>query len=317
MKQGSGNSQNIDQATLNDDWWQSLFAKDDLQELIKSEGTGVAISEHTSAPKPKHVVNTDWIRVQECFVNESLLECIVVECNRGGLLVQHKHFEGFVPLSHLLNDKEEILSTQLEQYIGRLLQLKIIEQDPERLRVILSERNAKTQPGAGQKLLQQISSGQSISGSVTTITKFGVFVDIGGIEGLIHISEISWRRISQPAKFVGIGDQLEALVLKVDQDRQRVALSLKQLRPNPWKSVQEDYSIGDVVMVEVTEVVRFGAFAKLNDDLEGLIHISAMNLAEGVLPWQTFKVGQQISVKIQKIDPAKQRLSLILNPVRT
>lgn len=291
--------------TVGDNWWNGILAED------SKKGTSDA-DNVTSDTIRDAAGKTDWELVEEHYQNETVIECSVIEWNRGGLIVRHASFQGFLPTSHIVDGDNEILSSNLRNYIGRDMKLRIIEYDANRSRVILSERAAQTKPGERKKLLEKIEDGQIIQGSVTTITKFGVFLDIGGLEGLIHISEISWRRISQPANIVNFGDQIKALVLDVDRERARVALSVKQLHPNPWDTVRELYKEGDTVLVEITEVVRFGAFAKVNEDLEGLIHISEMGLPDDVHPWKRYKVGQGLSARILSIDPTEQRLSLSL-----
>ena len=225
-----------------------------------------------------------------------------------------------MPTSHLLqapSTYEGDLQDLLETYQGKTLRLKIIECNPERGRVVLSERAAETDPGRRIELLSDLREGDCLPGHVTTITDFGVFVDLGGLEGLVHISELSWGRVHHPAKIVSIGDEVEVCVLQIDRERSRVALSLKRLKPNPWETIETRYHVGQITDAVITNVVSFGAFARLEPGLDGLIHASEMgkNGSQSIRLNEYLNEGQRVRVSILLIDPDRQRLGLGLHVI--
>jgi small subunit ribosomal protein S1 len=259
----------------------------------------------------------DWDRAFELFELDEPICLQVTGYNRGGLLVSGQELQGFVPISHLVdmpgNRPEPEQEEMLANYLDRELQLKIIECDQERGRVVFSERAALSQSGSRNLLLHQLRSGDCVQGSVTNITDFGVFVDLGGIEGLVHVSEISWGRVRHPTDVVRLGEQIRVFVIKVEQDRSRVALSMKRLRPNPWETAEERYHVGQVTEAVVTSIVPFGAFARLEEGLDGLIHISEMKLDKDTdSPEDILYEGQEVLVRVLHVDASKQRLGLSL-----
>ena len=188
----------------------------------------------------------------------------------------------------------------------------MIECVPEDGRIVLSERAALAEPGKRSELFHSLRAGERIQGTVTNITDFGVFVDLGGVEGLIHISELSWGRVSHPSQIVKIGQLLDVQVLDLSSERCRVALSLKRLLPNPWEKVATDFSEGQILSATITSVLSFGAFARLDLGVEGLIHASEMLLEEGQIVRDLLYVGQQVQVRILHVDSAHQRMGLSL-----
>jgi small subunit ribosomal protein S1 len=233
------------------------------------------------------------------------------------LLVSGDGLQGFVPISHLVDlpaEKNDVGQEQiLSDYTGRQLQLKIIECDQARGRVVFSERAALTESGRRNTLLSQLQIGQCIEGMVTNITDFGVFVDLGGVEGLIHVSEISWGRVRHPRDVIEHGDRVKVHVINVDPERSRIALSMKRLNPNPWESAQSRYFPGQVTTATITSVVPFGAFARLEEGLDGLIHISEMGHDEESIELaDLLHEGQQVRVRVLQVDATNQRLGLSL-----
>jgi len=202
--------------------------------------------------------------------------------------------------------------TALADRIGQSLSLRVIELNPEQNRLILSERAARVEAGERAQILTRLNAGDRITGCVTNLCDFGAFVDLGGLEGLIHISELSWGRVGHPTDMLRRGQEIEVYVLSVDRENARIALSLKRLYPDPWKTVGERYQIGQIVTGTVTNVVDFGAFACIEEGLEGLIHVS--ELAEGhfLHPRNVVGEGQHIEARILSIDSDARRLGLSL-----
>ena len=200
----------------------------------------------------------------------------------------------------------------LDEYVGQTLRLKVIECVPEDGRIVLSERAALAEPGKRSELFHSLRAGERVQGTVTNITDFGVFVDLGGVEGLIHISELSWGRVTHPSQIVQMGQSLDVQVLDLSSERCRVALSLKRLLPNPWEKVATDFSVGQILPATITSVLSYGAFARLDLGVEGLIHASEMLLEEGQIVKDVLHAGQPVQVRILHVDAAHQRMGLSL-----
>jgi small subunit ribosomal protein S1 len=261
---------------------------------------------------------TDWTQVQEVYKQDQVVNLLVTGFNRGGLLVNNDEMQGFVPISHLIGVpvpcQNEERDNILKSYVGCTLRLKVIECDPERGRVVFSERAALADPGMRIEILNGLKVGSCVRGRVTTITDFGVFVDLGGVEGLIHISELSWGRVQHPNDMVSPDQHIEVYVLQLDQERSRVALSIKRLNENPWETANERYSPGQVADAVITSIVSFGAFARLDDGLDGLIHVSEMGEGdEAKTRLDKLTKGQRIKVSILHVDPSRQRMGLSLH----
>ena len=206
-------------------------------------------------------------------------------------------------------DKEE----QWDHMIDQKLRLKIIELDRRRNRLILSERAAveEWRKQQKEKLLNDLNEGDVLTGRVTSLADFGAFVDLGGADGLIHLSELSWSRVSHPRDLLQVGDELEVYVLNIDIERQRIGLSLKRLQQEPWSQVLDTYEIGQVVDARITKLTNFGAFAQIGD-VEGLIHLSELADSNITHPRDVVKEGDEVSVKIIRIDPDRRRIALSL-----
>ncbi len=200
----------------------------------------------------------------------------------------------------------------LASRVGTFVNLRVIEMDREQNRLILSERAAQVEPGTRATVLNSIQAGEVCTGTVTNLCDFGVFVDLGGVEGLIHISELSWGRVGHPSDVLERGDTIRVYVMSVDPDEERIALSLKRLHPDPWQTVEQRYQVGQIVEGEITNVVDFGAFACIEEGLEGLIHVS--ELAEGhfLHPRNVVQEGEIVRARILNIDGNARRLGLSL-----
>lgn len=255
--------------------------------------------------------------MRDLYHQDRIVDLQVTGYNRGGVLVEGEGLYGFVPFSHLVemaaNPEKQNREEGLESYVGRTLRLKVIECAPEDGRVVFSERAALAEPGKRMDLFNTLEPGQTVRGTVTNVTDFGVFIDLGGVEGLIHISELSWGRVSHPGQIVKLGQEIDAQVLEISPERCRVALSLKRLLPNPWEKANTDFAVGQVVSAEITSIVSYGAFARLEAGIEGLIHASEMPLDAGVSVRDVVSENQEVQVRILHVDAAHQRMGLSLN----
>lgn len=259
-------------------------------------------------PEPTH-----WDTFSRYLHEERAIDLPVVGSNRGGLLVKWNGVMGFVPASQLCETPpygdDELRRESLADRIGSTLALKVIEVDPSESRLILSERAARRIQEPDLSILDDLTPGDVCHGAITNLCPFGAFVDLGGVEGLIHISELSWGRVSHPSDVVQSGQEVEVYVLNIDRDQGRIGLSLKRLRPDPWQTVESRYQIGQEVEGIITNVVHFGAFVRIEDGLEGLIHTSELADSLGD-PRHTFQEGQAIRVQIMSIEGARHRIGL-------
>lgn len=275
---------------------------------------------HPAAPPSRHngdePLHSDWERLRLMQASDETLELAVIGCNRGGLLVEWESLRGFVPASQLIDFSTTLNPLQrqkaLSARVGQSLQLRIIELDEAANRLIFSERAAQAPPGERAGILTRVHAGDTVTGIVTNLCAFGAFVDLGGLEGLIHISEMSWGRVGHPADLFQRGQSVTAYVLEVQPDAGRIALSVKRLHPDPWATVHLRYQVGEIVTGVITNVVDFGAFARIEEGLEGLIHVS--ELAEGhfLHPRNVVSEGQMIQARILNIDGHARRLGLTL-----
>ncbi|MFC1996848.1 30S ribosomal protein S1 [Chloroflexota bacterium] len=313
---------------IDESWWMAVL--EDVEDRFESNSrvenavshptTGVGAQPETNTQT--EAIDPDWEKAKELYQRDEVIEMEVTGHNRGGILVAGDSLLGFVPISHLVQisrkcDDENGPQKDLEAYHGKTIRLKVIECDPERGRVVFSERAAKTDTGRRIQLLDDLNEGDCLHGNITTITDFGAFVDLGGIEGLIHISELSWGRVRRPSDVVTVGQQVEVCVIQIDRKRSRVALSLKRLLPNPWDTAENHYHQGQIIDAVITSVVSFGAFARLESGLDGLIHASEMgdNGHEGAKPNDILYEGQRVQVCVLQIDSNRQRLGLSLQTI--
>jgi len=310
---GEGNF-NIDEA-----WWASLLADEERSvgsSIVKSSIEHYTDHKESSAAAVNHQPNVDWDRVQILYEDDETIELTIVGFNRGGLLAEGNGIHGFVPISHLVDVvcdlPEEERDDVLADYVGQTLLVKVIECDHPRGRVVFSERAAQASAGRRNQLLLELKQGECVSGVITNITDFGVFVDLGGVEGLVHVSEISWGRVRHPTDLVQVGQRITAHVIQVDRERARIALSLKRLCNNPWETAELRYQPGQVVSAFVTSIASYGAFARVEEGLDGLIHVSEMGLEPGVELSSVLSEGQEVQARILHIDSARQRLGLSL-----
>lgn len=269
------------------------------------------------------LMENDWRQATTLFDAGETFEETVAGSNKGGLIVNIGRLRGFVPASQITsvrlpregNDEER--EAILQKLVGQKVRIKIIELDRRRNRLILSERAAVREWRQGQKerLLDELAEGMVRRGVVSSLCDFGAFVDLGGADGLVHLSEISWRRVGHPKQVLSVGQEVDVYVLSVDRDSRRIALSIKRLQKEPWTTVEERYQIGQLVTGKITKLTDFGAFARLDEDIEGLIHIS--ELAENRInhPKEVVQEGQELTLRVIRIDASKQRLGLSLRRV--
>jgi small subunit ribosomal protein S1 len=256
----------------------------------------------------------DWARAQQLLESGEVVEGEITGYNKGGLLVRFGRLEGFLPISHALDIPQGLSGPQRSEtmagLVGTQLGLKVIEVNQRRRRLILSQREAQREWRMTQKerLLDSLKIGDIVPGRVTGIRDFGVFVDIGGADGLIHVSELAWHRIPHPSDILSIGDQINVYVLELDREQQRIALSLARTVPDPWRSVEDTYEIGQIVEGTVNNVVDFGAFVVLDDGIEGLLHVTEMGDGTLTEPHSFIQRGDHITLQIVRIEAAEKRI---------
>lgn len=256
-----------------------------------------------------------WRRLQQIYEAAEVIEAKVVNYNKGGLLVSLDGVRGFVPASQvsgISRGPETQKQSDMARLVGNELTLKVIEINRTRNRLILSERQAAQEVREGRKdeLLSSLKEGDVRSGVVTSVCDFGAFVDIGGADGLVHLSEISWSRVKHPSEVLKPGDKVDVYVLNVDNDRKRIALSIKRTQNEPWTTVGDRYQLGQVVEGTITQLASFGAFARIEDGIEGLIHVSEMGDGQAQHPRDVVQEGDTVQVRIIRIDPARRRMGL-------
>lgn len=264
----------------------------------------------------------DWAKAQEFLESGEIWHGQVTGDNRGGLLVTFDHLRAFIPASHLWSMDSRRLppdqrQVQLKAYVGQELPLKVIEVNRDRRRLILSERLARQQLRKRnmERLLSELEEGRVCQGTVRRLCDFGAFVDIGGAEGLVHLSELAWRRVQHPSEVLQVGDEVGVQVLRLDHKRRRISLSLKRLQPSPWDLVDETYTEGQLVSGVVTNVVDFGAFVVLSVGVEGLVHVSELAEPPPAEPRKELRPGDELVLRVLRIDLSRRRIALSLKRV--
>ncbi len=290
--------------------------------LREGETVPVVVSKLTTSEGMLVLSIADALQKKDWLVAEKMLESgeitvrKVVGFNKGGLLADFDHLRGFIPASHVVglprNMNEEQRNERLQQIVGQELPVKVIEVERQRRRLVLSYRLAEREYRAGRKaqLFEELEVGAVIEGEVRSLRPFGAFVDIGGADGLLHVSEIGWTPVSHPRDVLKVGERIQVEVLRLDPERSRIALSRKRLLSNPWESIEERYRVNDTILVTVTRVIDFGAFAQLEPGIEGLIHISELADITVAEPLKMVSSGDRIPVKILRIHPDRQRIGL-------
>ncbi|MBN1179091.1 MAG: S1 RNA-binding domain-containing protein [Anaerolineae bacterium] len=309
-------------APIEEEYWEALIeggesggtAAPALPPEAIWRGLGLSAGETGAPPDPS--AGCSWEVAHCAMLSGEWIDLLVVGYNRGGLLVNWNGKQGFVPASHLVglppfHDESE-REHALQQKIGQTLRLKIIEVDPERSRLVLSEKADRSAEEYRQEQLNQLTPGDIVTGKITNLCSFGAFVDMGGIEGLIHISEISWGRVNHPSDQLTPGQEVNVYVLNIDRERGRVGLSLKRAQSDPWETLDERYAVGQVIQAIITNVVDFGAFAQVEEGVEGLIHISELSNGTFDHPRNVIQEGDVIHARILNLDSDRRRLGLTL-----
>jgi small subunit ribosomal protein S1 len=265
-----------------------------------------------------------WRAMQERFDAGEIVEARVIDHNKGGLIVD-LGVRGFVPISQIVDfprrprdeqprDAAQEIAEKLQPFVNRTLRLKILEVNRKANRLILSEKVALYEERREKRdeLFSSLQVGQRVTGQVRSIAPFGVFIDLGGIDGLVHKSELSWNKVNNPETAYQIGDEVEAEVIDINHERGRISLSIRRLQPDPWQESVAKYKIGDVIEGTVTKLVNFGAFVRVEEGLEGLIHISELSNQRVAHPGDVVKEGEVLKLKIISLDSERHRLGLSL-----
>lgn len=297
-------------------YFDALNAGDSVQAIVlrpeNREGE-VLVSIHQA------LTLTDWDDAQALMDSGEIVELEIVGFNKGGALVGLGNLEGFLPRSHLarLGGREQGAAERLAEFIGQKVPVKIIEVERRKRRLIMSERLALREWRSDQKkkLLEELTEGEVRTGRVSSIADFGAFVDLGGADGLIHVSELSYERGKHPRDVVKVGQEVKVFVLHVDHERSRIGLSMKRLIEDPWANVEDRHYVGELAEGTISNLAEFGAFARLEDGLEGLIHISELSDAHVEHPSEVLQVGQVVTVEVISIEPDRQRIGLSIRRV--
>ncbi|MGI6207378.1 MAG: 30S ribosomal protein S1 [Anaerolineae bacterium] len=276
----------------------------------------------------------DWRRVEQLHESGEPIERTVTGSNKGGVIVRLGRVRGFVPASQLSREHRAMAPARPEApegaegeaedgedrwayLIGEKLLLKVVEVDRRRNRLILSERAAGREWRRQRKeeLIDELRPGQVLEGRVSTLCSFGAFVDLGGADGLVHLSELAWQHVKHPSEVLQVGQQVKVQVLSVDQERKRIGLSIKRLQPEPWETVGDRYTTGQLVEGTVTKLTDFGAFAQLEDGIEGLIHVSELSDRRVTHPNEVVQEGDKVTLRVIRVEPERRRIGLSLKRV--
>ena len=266
-------------------------------------------------------LNQDWIDAEAMMESGEILECEIIGYNKGGAIVPFGRLRGFVPASHLVDLTPGMSDRKRQQRLAKLrsekLPMKVIEVDRRRRRLVLSQRDAQKEWEEKRKgeLLDNLKEGDVLKGTISGLRDFGVFVDLGGADGLVHISELAWHRIDHPREVVKVGDEIEVVVLKLDRAEQRISLSRKQVMANPWSSVEERYQVNQLVEGKITRILDYGAFAEIEPGIEGLLHVSQLSRTNVENVGEVVKEGETHLLRVVSIDSHRQRIGLSLKAV--
>lgn len=300
---------------------------DEEREALKANDEVAVYVVDTDAPDSLIVsiylaqLNQDWIEAEALMNSGEIIEGEVIGYNKGGAIIPFGRLRGFVPASHLselsrgINDRQR--QQKLAKLRGKKLPVKIIEVDRRRRRLVFSQRDAQKEWESKRRaeLMENLQAGDVLQGTVSGMRDFGAFVDLGGADGLVHISELAWHRIDHPREVVKVGEEIDVYVLKIDKESQRISLSRKSLLPNPWSLVSENYEVNQLVEGTITRIVDYGAFAEIEPGIEGLLHVSQLSRGNVDQPSDVVNVGETHLLRIVSIDQERQRIGLSLKAV--
>jgi small subunit ribosomal protein S1 len=263
----------------------------------------------------------DWKKAEALMTAEEVWEGSVTDVNKGGLIVPFGNLRGFVPASHVSDLPRGITEDERKTYmsglLGKKVMLKVIEVNRKRRRLVFSQRDASRgrREANKEQLLGELKEGDVRTGRVSGLRDFGAFVDLGGADGLIHISELAWHRVKHPKEVLNVGDEVQVYVLRLDTEGKRIGLSLKRLQKNPWAQAEEMYHVGQLVEGTVSRVAQFGAFISLDPGIEALLHASQMADPAPADPTQLVREGERLLMRVISIEPERQRLGLSIKDV--
>jgi small subunit ribosomal protein S1 len=263
-----------------------------------------------------------WENVEKNIAEETVIDSKIIGFNKGGLIVGIGSLRGFVPSSQFSQTRRaqstgDTPEQRWQKMIGQPISVRIIEVDRERRRLILSERAANTESRSSMKdrVISELEEGKTYTGRVTSLADFGAFVNINGADGLVHLSELSWDRIQHPKEMLEVGQEVQVKVINVDKDKKRIGLSIRALQDDPWKNRVEKFSVGQLVEGTITRLTKFGAFARLEGDIEGLIHISELSENRVEHPKEVLHEGDVKTLRVIRIDSEQHRIGLSLRKV--
>ena len=263
-----------------------------------------------------------WENVEKMIADETVIDTKIIGFNKGGLIAAVGNLRGFVPSSQISAMRRSQASGETpeqrwQKMVGQPISVRIIEVDRERRRLILSERSVNTESRSSMKdrVISELEEGKVYNGKVTSLADFGAFVNINGADGLVHLSELSWERLGHPKEILEVGQEVQVKVINVDREKKRIGLSMRALQDDPWKSRVEKYSVGQLVEGTITRLTKFGAFARLEGDIEGLIHISELSENRVEHPKEVLKEGETKTLRVIRIDGEQHRVGLSLRKV--
>ncbi|MCA9111393.1 MAG: S1 RNA-binding domain-containing protein, partial [Planctomycetaceae bacterium] len=265
---------------------------------------------HVNLPTAGAKVRGGW---EEISVDQ-VVECVVNQTNKGGLEVSVGSLRGFMPASQV----ELGYVSDLNVYVGQKFQAHVTEVNPKRRKLVLSRRKLleESREQTEKDVFGKIAPGQTYEGRVKTLKDYGAFIDIGGVDGLLHVGQISWSRINHPSEVLSEGQMIEVKVLSVDQEKKKIGLGMRQMTQNPWRTAEEKYAPNSVVSGKVTRIEGFGAFVELEPGIEGLVHISELDHKRVKTVHEVLRVGQAVDVQVIEVNPSKKRISLSLKALK-
>jgi small subunit ribosomal protein S1 len=268
-------------------------------------------------------LNQDWIDAEALLESGDIVELAVMGYNKGGAIVPYGRLRGFVPISHLSSLSPGMNERQRQQALAKMrgekIPLKVIEVDRRRRRLVMSQREAQREWEEKRKaeLLEKLEEGDIIKGRVSGLRDFGAFIDLGGADGLVHISELAWYRVNHPREVLEVGDEIEVEIMKLDKKKQRISLSRKRLVANPWDTAEERYGVNQLVEGKITRIVDYGAFAEIEPGVEGLLHVSQLARTNVEKVSDVVKEGETHLLRVVSLDSRRQRIGLSLKAVTT